>query len=130
MREGRIVGAAHVGLFIKDVEVSKKYYCDILGFKVIWEYDLDEIKVCFVQNGDLVLELVQDLVFNDCGDGIVNHVAMKVENIEAVKEDLAAKGVVFEEENITFEPRCFPNGSKWILFRGPDGERLEISEVL
>ena len=130
MSTGKIVGQAHVGLFIKDVEVSKKYYCDILGFKPIWEYDLDGIKVCFVQNGDLVLELVQDLVFNDCGDGIVNHVAMKVENIEAVKADLEAKGVEFEEKDITFEPRCFPNGSKWILFRGPDGERLEISEVL
>ncbi|MBQ3274523.1 MAG: VOC family protein [Christensenellaceae bacterium] len=130
MGNGKIVGAAHVGLFIKDIEVSKKYYHDILGFEPIWEYDLDGVKVCFMQIGDLVIELVQDLEFDDCGLGIVNHMAMKVENIEAVKADLAAKGVEFEEKDITFEPRCFPNGSKWILFRGPDGERLEISEVL
>lgn len=29
-----------------------------------------------------------------------------------------------------FCSRCYPNGAKWILFHGPDGERLEITEVL
>jgi len=50
----------HVGLFIKDIEVSKQFYCQVLEFKLIHENTLDDgngrlIKVAFVRSGSCVI---------------------------------------------------------------------------
>lgn len=125
-----ILGLAHVGVFVRDLEVSKKFYRDILGFEIIWECEVGTDHVAFAKKGDLCLELVM-LANAPCrGDGVVDHIAMRVKNIEAVRDALLDKGIVFETDDVVFNDRVFPNGSKWILFRGPDGEHLELTEVL
>lgn len=128
----KMSGLAHVGLFIKDVEVSKKFYTEILGFETIEEVvtpgEDGDTKVAFVKNGNLVLELVQFPKFNPVKDGLVDHFAIAVEDIEACKKALEEKGIEFESD-VVVAPGVFPNGSKWVLFRGPDGEHLELTEV-
>jgi len=42
---------------------------------------------------------------------------------------LKAKGINFESESVTEASHFFRNGSKWILFRGPDNEHLELNET-
>lgn len=134
MENCKLEGLAHIGVFVKDIEVSKKFYTEILDFKVIEETSVDDpggvIKVVFVQNGNLVLELVQFPKTVKKSDGPVDHIAMRVENIKGVRDLLEKRGVVFEEKEITHAPGFFPKGSKWILFRGPDGEHLELNERL
>ena len=63
------------------------------------------------------------------GDGLIDHIAISVKDIESVQVELEAKGIVFEKKDIVFMP-IFEHGSKWLLFRGPDGEHLEIAEVM
>ncbi len=130
--EGKITGLGHIGLFISDMERTKKYYHDIFGFEPIFEYvTACGDKVAFLKMNEVVLEVVQAVNHDLNGaDGRFNHLAMRVENIDAVRDDLLKKGVVFEEDAITTCPECFPNGARWILFRGPDNERLEITEPL
>jgi len=134
MANCKLEGLAHIGLFIADIEVSKKFYTEMLDFKLIEEAVLDDpggaIKMAFVQNGNLVIELVQFPKTPEKSDGPVDHIALKVENIECVRELLEKRGIVFEEKEITLAPGVFPKGSKWILFRGPDGEHLELNERL
>ncbi len=125
-----IHGSAHIGVFVSDLEVSKKFYRDILDFDIIWECVIGTDKVAFARTGDLTLELIQPAVMPQREDGKVDHIALGVKNIEAVHAALKARGVTFETEDITFCDLVFPNGAKWILFRGPDGERLELNEVL
>ena len=88
----KMSGLAHVGLFIKDVEVSKKFYTEVLGFETIEEVvtpgEDGDTKVAFVKNGNLVLELVQFPKFNPVKDGLVDHFAIAVEDIEACKKAL------------------------------------------
>ena len=44
---------------------------------------------------------------------------------------LESKGIVFEEDEITHAEHVFPpKGSKWILFRGPDNEHIELNELM
>jgi len=131
----KINGLAHIGLFITDIEKSKKFYTEILEFETIYECGLGEpdgttTKIAFLKNGDLTIELVQVANPAKRADGWVDHIALKVENIEAVRDTLLSRGVKFETDDITFAPGVFPNGSKWILFRGPDNEHLEITEVM
>ncbi len=128
----RIKGLAHVGLFIMDVEKSKKFYEDILDFETIWDCTLDDgTKVAFVKNGDLTLELVQFVDPKPSkGDGWVDHLAIAVEDIEGMKKKLEDRGIKFESEEIVFDKNMFAKGTKYLMFRGPDGEHLEIGEVI
>ena len=126
---GKIVGLHHVGLFIKDRERSKKFYSEVLGFAVDYEVTApDGTKIAFMKNGDCVIEIVEFVEPKDHVDGWFDHLALRVENIEEVKAELVAQGIPFDTEEIVDFPTCYPNGSKYILFRGPDGEHLEINE--
>lgn len=131
---GTIKGIRHIGLSVSNLERSEKFYCDILGMELIWECVIgnadDGCRVGFVKLGDCVLELVESPDIAALSDGPVNHVAFAVENIEEVRKDLLSKGIEFETEEITYCSSVFPNGSKWILFRGPDGEHLELNEIM
>jgi lactoylglutathione lyase len=134
MKNCKLEGLAHIGVFVADIEVSKKFYTEMLDFKVIEETSLQSpdgvIKIAFVQNGNLVIEIVQFPKTVKKSDGPVDHIAMNVKNIEGVRDLLLERGIEFEEEEITHAPGVFPKGSKWILFRGPDGEHLELNERL
>lgn len=123
-------GLAHVGLFIKDIERTEKFYTEILDFEVIERTQVERDKVVFLKNGNLIIEAVQPYEQKTRGDGWFDHVAFKVENIEEVRDNLLKRGIVFEEKDIYDAPQVFPNGARWILFRGPDGEHLELNEVL
>lgn len=128
-------GLAHVGLFISDLEQSKAFYTNILGFEVIWECALEEAdqsitKIAFVKNGSLTLELVQRAFQDSRSDGWIDHIALAVEDIEEIQKTLEAHEIQFETKTPVFNNKVFPNGSKWLMFRGPDNEHLEISEVI
>ena len=126
----KMEGLAHIGLFIKDLERSVKFYTEILDFEVIERTQVEDSKVAFVKNGNLIIEVVQPGVCPERCDGWFDHIAFKVEGIEEIRDRLLAKGIEFEEKEIYDAPQVFPNGARWILFRGPDNEHLELNEVL
>ena len=125
-----ISGVAHIGLYIKDVERSKKFYTEFLGFETICEFVSQEgNKMAFVKSGNLIIELIQHKVWMDRKDGLFDHIAMEVENIEETSEKLKNLGIEFEAD-IYFDNLVFDNGVKYQAFRGPDGEHLEIYQTL
>jgi lactoylglutathione lyase len=125
---------AHSGLFVRDIETSIKFYCDKLDFDLIHENTINAaegiVKVAFVRSGDCTIELVQLPGATQRPDGLFDHIAFKVKDIDAVTTNLKKRGIVFETEEITHMPHFFNNGNKWIMFRGPDKEHLEINEIL
>jgi len=131
---GKLEGLAHIGVYVADVEKSKEFYESVLDFKTVSWCVLDEpggaTKVAFVKNGSLTLELIQNPTPQNRSDGVVDHIAMAVEDIEAVRDILESRGVEFETKDVVIEPRMFLNGAKWLLFRGPDNEYLEIIEAM
>lgn len=124
-----INGLAHFGLYINDMERSVAFY-RLLGFEPFFSTNNDGFPVTFIRNNDCVLELVQFPEGLKREDGWFDHVALSVTDIDGVKAELEAKGISFEEDSYTFAPQCFENGSKWVLFRGPDGEHIELNERL
>lgn len=125
-----VKGVAHVGLYIKDIERSKKFYSEVLGFEKICEFvSLEDNKMAFMRSGNLIIELIQHKVWMDRKDGLFDHIAMEVENIEETSENLAKQGIVFESD-IYFDDLVFEKGVKYQAFRGPDGEHLEIYQTL
>lgn len=125
-----ILGVAHIGVYVNDIEVSKAFYHDKLGFDIIWQCEVGTDKAAFAQKGDLTLELIEPAEKKCRPSGVVEHIAMRVKDIEAEAEALKAKGIVFDTDYVDGSDRVFPNGARWILFYGPDGEHLELNEVL
>ena len=129
---GKIKGLAHVGLYVSDADIEVKFYTEVLGFKLIWENvnkgDDGDYIVKFVQLGDCVIEIVQFPKPITLPDGHFDHIALDVENLDEVMEDLKAKGIEYDEGSYCVNPGTFEHGSRWVLFRGPSGEHLELNE--
>ena len=131
----KMQGLAHVGVFITEIGKSRKFYEDVLDFETIFEGGITEAdgsytKIAFIKNGNLVIELVETANPQKRQDGWVDHIAIAVEEIESVRKMLEDRGVEFETKEVLFGESVFPNGTKWLTFRGPDGEHLEINEIM
>lgn len=128
-------GLAHIGLYTEDIEVSKKFYVENLGFKLEYETvsekpDNQWLKMAFVNLNGMVIELLQhsDKAKAKSGNaGCVDHLTIEVKNLNQVMADLKQKGIVFETEEPIQMPKLF-QGAQIAFFRGPSGERLELFE--
>ena len=106
----------------------------MLGFEELWyvKHENTGSQLQFMQQKGIILELVQKgggQKQRDGVDGTINHLCMQVQDIEAAKAALEAAGVVFETE-IQLDPDLYENGEKSARFRGPDGEMLQIEQIL
>ena len=125
----------HIGIAVKDIEQAKKFYTEFLGMKALGDEVVEELKVrvCFIPCDDSEIELLESTSpdgpiakhIEKKGEGI-QHIALRVDNIEAAIADLMAKGVRMIDE----KPRYGAGGAK-IAFVHPKstgGILLEISE--
>ncbi len=132
-KKGKITGLAHIGVFVSDIERSIAYYSSMLDFKCYHRVDIEDkngtVRIAFIRNGSCVIELVQTPDAMQKTDGPVDHIALDVDDIDAAMANLKAKGVQFETKEPIFLPTMF-SGVKYAFFRGPDGEHLEINQLL
>jgi methylmalonyl-CoA/ethylmalonyl-CoA epimerase len=103
----KVLKIDHIGIAVKDIEVAKKFYTELLGMKTQGEEVIDSqhVKVCFIPNGDSELELLESTTpdgpiakFIEKNREGIQHVALKVDNIENALADLKAKGVRLIDE--------------------------------
>lgn len=120
---------AHIGVYVCNLERSVRFYQDVLDFVQIFRYENQGTPIAFLQNGTCVLELIEKPASAGRTDGRVDHIALAVTDLAQAHRELLARGVVFETDRVTTCPACFPGGASWILFRGPDGERLELNQT-
>jgi catechol 2,3-dioxygenase-like lactoylglutathione lyase family enzyme len=140
----------HVGITVRDLDVSIRFYYDVLGLEFSNEpspwFDGKELghavgvagaalRQVSLLVGDTVLELLEyrhppsttarPLKSNDRG---ASHVAFLVDDIEAKKAELEAKGIeFFSPVNVVDEGVLA--GWRWVYFSDPDGYPLELVEV-
>jgi len=143
-------GVHHVGITVKDLDASIRFYHDVLGLGFSNEpspwFDGPELgpavgvpgaglRQVSLLAGDTMLELLEyksppsettgPLVSNNLG---ASHVAFLVEDIEAKKAELESKGITFfSEVNVVDEGVLA--GWRWVYFSDPDGYPLELVEV-
>jgi len=131
--KGRITGLAHIGVFISDKERSITYYSEMLDFECYHRVNIEEkngtVRIAFIKNGSCVIELVQLPDAAQKPDGPIDHIAMDVDDIDAAMANLKAKGIKFETDEPLFLSTMF-SGVKYAFFRGPDGEHLELNQIL
>ncbi|MDR2356293.1 MAG: VOC family protein [Clostridiales Family XIII bacterium] len=125
---GLVKKTDHIAIIAKDLDESTRFYTEILGYEIFERGELENGNLKNVRlraPGDaFIIELLQftdGRAYHD-GDGLIEVVAMRVDDIFAAIEILKGKGVVFlQPKPVQVGPRDF-----FIFFRGPSGERLEI----
>ena len=126
MSKGKITGLAHIGIFVKDIDKSIDYY-KRLGFTLDKE-EQPGIRIAFLSAGTCLIELVEQKDLPQRTAGVVDHVAVVVDDIEAAIANANAQGIPIDASQINEVPIL--GGVKNVFFDGPDGERLEFFEYL
>ena len=128
---GKAVGLAHIGVFVRNLENSMKFYIDNLGFESQGIDDLGATKIGFLKNGGCIIELVcHETYSNPPTRGIIDHICLEVEDIDGLVETLKANGIPMENDSSVGYSDKIRGGVKNIFFRGPDGERIELMEFV
>ena len=128
----------HIGIAVKDLKESLKFFKDVLGLELIRVEEVPEekVKVAMVKAGGVRLELLEATSEDSAiarfikkrGEGI-HHIALRVENAEEVSEVLRRKGLKL----VYSEPKVVSEGSRKVNFIHPKsahGILLEVMEVL
>lgn len=132
-----ILRVDHVGIAVNNLEETLKFYEDVLGLKCQGTEIVEDqkVKVAFLPVGDTELELLESttedgpiakFIAKNGGRGGIQHVAVRVDNIEKAIEEVKAKGYKMIDE----KPRYGAGGAK-IAFCHPKatgGILLELSE--
>jgi catechol 2,3-dioxygenase-like lactoylglutathione lyase family enzyme len=140
----------HVGITVKDLDASIRFYHDVLGLEFSNEpspwFDGPELgpavgvpgaalRQVSLLVGDTTVELLEyksppsettaPLDSNNIG---ASHVAFLVEDIVAKKAELEGKGVTFFSD-VNLVDEGVLAGWRWVYFADPDGYPLELVEV-
>lgn len=140
----------HVGITVADLEGAIDFYHGVLGLEFVNEPSpvFDDpalgpavgvpgaaLRQVSLALGDAVLELLEyqrppspvssPLPQNAVG---AQHVAFRVDDVEASKRELEARGVEFFSE-VNHVDEGVLAGWRWVYFADPEGNALELVEV-
>ncbi len=137
----------HTGLVVADLEGALGFWCDLLGFRVVKRMDesgphidammgLKDVLVTTVKLATPDGNLIELLHFHSHPNQPAwagtphstgfTHIALTVDDLDAVCQKLAEAGVTFNAP-----PQLSPDGYAKVTYgRGPEGVLLELVEVL
>lgn len=122
----------HTMLRVGNLEESLKFYCEVLGMKLLRrkDYPGGEFTLAFVGYGDESDNTVIELTYNwgvekyELGNAY-GHIALGVDDIYTKCEEIRNQGA-----KIVREPGPMKNGSTVIAFvEDPDGYKIELIQL-
>jgi methylmalonyl-CoA/ethylmalonyl-CoA epimerase len=130
----KITRVDHIGIAVKSIAESLKVY-EAMGLKSVGVEEVAEqkVRVAFLPIGEAEIELLESTspdgpvakYIEKNGEGI-QHMALRVDNLEAALAEMKAKGVRLIDE----KPRYGAGGAKiaFVHPRSTGGVLLELSE--
>tara|TARA_B100001123_G_scaffold449887_1_gene617319 strand:+ start:4469 stop:4891 length:423 start_codon:yes stop_codon:yes gene_type:complete len=125
---------AHTMLRVLNLDTSLKFYCDILGMKVLRRTDYPDGRFTntFIGYGPETEYPTLELTFNwdqkenyEKGNGW-GHICIETANVYKACENLSAAGI-----KITRPPGPMKHGTRVIAFcEDPDGYKVELNEKI
>ena len=115
----------HVGIQVRDLDRSIKFYTDVLGLAIRRRVRLNETtELAFLPVGDSEIELIcKSTEYTFAKEGIVHHLTFRVDDVAAVLDHLRHNGVQLIHEQPMFMENL---GTRIAFFWGLDGEKLEL----
>jgi catechol 2,3-dioxygenase-like lactoylglutathione lyase family enzyme len=117
-----LLGLRHVALNVRNVRESADFYCDVLGMRIEWEPDPDNI---YLTSGS------DNLAIHKLPDGerpgsvqTVHHIGFVVrlpEDVDTVAARVEARGIPLAQPVKTHR-----DGARSFYFRDPDGTLIQL----
>jgi glyoxylase I family protein len=143
-----IQGFSHVGVCVSDLEVSTRFYCDVLGFRELFTMTMgDEVAATMEQppglrftsrmlaRPDVRVELLQWDEPSATGDGQrrvmtergMTHLCIRVDDIDDLSDAAVAAGGAVHPGTLSVLPGAGLDGAdvKLLYLTDPDGTRIE-----
>jgi len=127
----KVLKLDHVGIAVKSIDETIKFYTDVLGLDLASTEIVEEqkVKVAFLPIGDTEVELLESTsddgpiakYIERSGEG-VQHLAFLVENIEEAIADMQNKGMRMIDEM----PRYGAGGAKIAFMHPKESYRVLI----
>ncbi len=130
-----IQGLGHVSVTVSDLPRALDFYRGLLGFRLLGHLDVPSsergLTITHLDTGRGVLELFSyskaavdpAIPEGDNPRAGLNHLALRVNGLDAIAEQLACAGVPF-----TLDPTDFAGGIRIAFLTDPDGTEIELME--
>jgi lactoylglutathione lyase len=117
----------HVGVIVKDIEQTIRFYTEIVGLEVKGRitHTNGVFQLAFLGFGgsdETEIEIIQGYNDNLPTEGKVHHFAITVPDIEAEFHRVRQTDATFIDQEIT----TLPNGYRYFFIAGPEGEWIEF----
>ena len=115
------LGLRHLALQVTSFEAMKRFYVDLLGFRVEWEPDADNV---YLTSGTDNLALHRSKGITKTENSALDHFGLVVRvpaEVDAWASFLERAGV-----SIIVPPRNHRDGARSCYFFDPDGNRIQI----
>jgi len=116
----RILGVAHIALFVSDIEKSRAFYKDFLGYSEPFKLDKADgtLSLTFIKVND---RQYIELFPAPAGGDRLNHISIQTDNADAMRAYLGSKGVKVPD---TVTKGRIRNSN--FNVKDPDGHTVEI----
>lgn len=115
-----MVGLRHVALFVKDLEICTDFYVRIMGMKIEWQPDPDNVYL--TNHGDIFA--LHRVDYEAQAHQRLDHIGFILDSVEAVEAWYAY--FVAEGVKITEAPKLHRDGSKGFYCLDSVGHLLEM----
>lgn len=122
----------HVALRVKDIDKILEYYCHGFGFEEAFRINNDDgsLRIVYLhisegQYFELCLGGDERMDFDDKKSIGVRHICFTVDDIAKTKQEMEARGVVFDSEIMLMRDK---NQAAYLF--DPEGNKLEIVQVM
>jgi catechol 2,3-dioxygenase-like lactoylglutathione lyase family enzyme len=127
------IGIDHVGLAVRDVALSRGFFCECLGWSVVGEDQGHPAAFVSDETGIVTLwqvEVPANCVPRDRRSNVgLHHLALKVANLGAL-ETLHTRAAAWPGTVIEFAPQRSGKGTKMrFMVREPGGTRIEFTSI-
>jgi len=131
----------HVTIVVKDVEKSKEFYRELMGFECPFEeqisgeqfskvtgFDNLELKFAVLKLPDtnVILELAQFLSPKQDINRDFRHITFEVEDVDEVYDRIKEKAEIVSEPVTINDKNPKMDGKRFFYFYDPDGNLIEI----
>jgi lactoylglutathione lyase len=115
----------HVGIQVRNLDRSIKFYTEVLGLPLRKRVRLNETtELAFLPLGDFEIELIcKSTEYTYAKEGIVHHLGFTVDDVAGVLDRLRKYGTELIHEQPVFLEKMDVHIA---FFWGPDGEKLEL----
>jgi lactoylglutathione lyase len=120
-----ITGLSHIALYVHDVEKSRAFYKDFLGFEEPFSLTNDDgsLRLTWIKINDR--QTVEIFPEKETNSDRLNHIAIETDDAEAMRVYLASRGVTVPQKT----PRGRIGNLNFNIF-DPDGHTVEIVQYM